>query len=216
MPSETGFLNEYICGGIFGIYSYLKNLFMNQMSCVALMCAFYLAALPKPFQPLACHLPPALLQSSAPWSPMSQAVERKWPHRGATATASGLGAIRGADGTGAETPSTRPTMTWSHRPPTPALAPILLAMLLGGEWGHTSICLSLGVCSCLSTCPGPSSPWGWDHGNEETPFQRRLRLPGVRLGPEWGSPPGDAMSLDPRPSWALQGFAEPPTPAPIL
>lgn len=35
----------------------------------------------------------------------------------------------------------------------PALARILLAALLGGEWGHVSVRLSLGVRSRLPTVP---------------------------------------------------------------
>lgn len=35
----------------------------------------------------------------------------------------------------------------------PALASVLLTVLLGGEWGHTSVRLSLGVCSRHPTVP---------------------------------------------------------------
>lgn len=59
-----------------------------------------------------------------------------------------------------------PTMTQSCRPSGPTLTSILLTMLLGGEWGHMSIHLSLSLHSCLSTvsstCVASSPSWGGD------------------------------------------------------
>lgn len=45
-----------------------------------------------------------------------------------------------------------PAMTPSHSSSSPTLVPLLLAALLGGEWGHGSVCPS------LPTCPDPQGP----------------------------------------------------------
>lgn len=97
---------------------------------------------------------------------------------------------------GTETLEPPSTMTRSCRPSGPALASFLLTVLLGGEWSHVSIRLSLGIHSCFSTYALDSSGpllTGRGGRGEEARFQRRrlrfrvVRGPGHPVGVgQWG------------------------------
>lgn len=164
------------------------------------------------------HPSPLFLPSSP--SSIPGGGERKWGHlalRWGNATDPGLWAIRGPGGCrGQRHRSPCSTMTQSCRPSGPALASILLTVLLGGEWATClSIHPSLGIHSCFSTyaldLSGPlllTGRGGWDG---ETHFQRRrlrfrvVRGPGNPGGGSVGALRGLQSQMKLRPSCALAG-----------
>lgn len=77
-----------------------------------------------------------VLSPTTPCGPkLKEGSEDAQSRHGATPTASRHWAIRGGEqARGSQSPHW--TMTYSHRPSSPALALVLLFMLLGGEWDH--------------------------------------------------------------------------------